>query len=75
MQSGTLRKGATIRMEKLPVVDQYMTGDKIASSHSRKKYEITEVGILNPEELPTSHLQPGQVGFISCNMKESSEGG
>ncbi|KAG1789426.1 P-loop containing nucleoside triphosphate hydrolase protein [Suillus plorans] len=48
-------------------------GDKIASCHTRKKYEITEVGVMHPEEVPTSSLQPGQVGYIACNMKESSE--
>ncbi|KAH7926649.1 GTP-binding protein lepa [Leucogyrophana mollusca] len=48
-------------------------GDKIASCHTRKKYEVTEVGVMHPEEVPTSSLQPGQVGFVACNMKESSE--
>ncbi|KAG1826898.1 translation factor GUF1, mitochondrial [Suillus subaureus] len=48
-------------------------GDRIASCHTRKKYEITEVGVMHPEEVPTSSLQPGQVGYIACNMKESSE--
>lgn len=49
-------------------------GDKVASCHTRKKYEVQEVGIMFPEELPTGSLQPGQVGYITCNMKESSEG-
>lgn len=49
-------------------------GDKIVSCHSRKKYEVTDVGILHPEEVSTSVLLPGQVGYVSCNMKESSEG-
>ncbi|PFH54152.1 hypothetical protein AMATHDRAFT_135267 [Amanita thiersii Skay4041] len=48
-------------------------GDKIASCHTRKKYEITELGIMYPEQVPTSTLHPGQVGYIACNMKESSE--
>ncbi|KAG8217607.1 P-loop containing nucleoside triphosphate hydrolase protein [Butyriboletus roseoflavus] len=48
-------------------------GDKIASCHTRKKYEVQEVGIMHPEELPTASLRPGQVGYIACNMKESSE--
>ncbi|KAG1756397.1 P-loop containing nucleoside triphosphate hydrolase protein [Suillus paluster] len=48
-------------------------GDRIASCHTRKKYEITEVGVMHPEEVPTASLQPGQVGYIACNMKESSE--
>ncbi|KAI0063422.1 GTP-binding protein lepa [Artomyces pyxidatus] len=48
-------------------------GDKIASSYTRKRYEITELGIMHPEEVPTSALLPGQVGYIACNMKQSSE--
>ncbi|EMD38064.1 hypothetical protein CERSUDRAFT_134612 [Gelatoporia subvermispora B] len=48
-------------------------GDKIASCYTRKKYEVTELGIMHPEEVPTTSLRPGQVGYIACNMKESSE--
>jgi translation elongation factor EF-4 len=35
---------------------------------------VTELGIMHPEELPTTSLQSGQVGYIACNMKNSSEG-
>lgn len=49
-------------------------GDKIVSCHTRKKYEITDLGIMHPEEMPTTSLQPGQVGYMACNMKQSSEG-
>jgi translation elongation factor EF-4 len=48
-------------------------GDRIASFHTRKKYEIAELGIMYPEEVPTTQLLPGQVGYIACNMKQSSE--
>ncbi|KAF9469277.1 translation factor GUF1, mitochondrial [Collybia nuda] len=48
-------------------------GDKITSCHTRKKYEVTELGIMHPEEISTDSLRPGQVGYIACNMKESSE--
>ncbi|KAG6889824.1 Translation factor guf1 mitochondrial [Termitomyces sp. Mi166 len=48
-------------------------GDKITSCHTRKKYEVTELGIMHPEEVPTDSLRAGQVGYIACNMKESSE--
>ncbi|KAJ6497077.1 P-loop containing nucleoside triphosphate hydrolase protein [Mycena vitilis] len=48
-------------------------GDRIVSSHTKKKYEITDIGIMNPEEIPVVGLYPGQVGYIACNMKESSE--
>lgn len=40
------------------------TGDKIASSHSGKKYEVLDMGILNPEETPTALLTAGQVGYV-----------
>ncbi|KAF8643911.1 hypothetical protein AX16_008927 [Volvariella volvacea WC 439] len=48
-------------------------GDKISSCHTRKRYEVQEVGIMHPEEVPVDSLRPGQVGYIACNMKESSE--
>ncbi|KAJ7444868.1 P-loop containing nucleoside triphosphate hydrolase protein [Mycena latifolia] len=48
-------------------------GDRIASCHTNKKYEVQEIGIMHPEEIPTNGLYPGQVGYIACNMKESSE--
>ncbi|KAH9930620.1 GTP-binding protein lepa [Fomitopsis serialis] len=48
-------------------------GDKIASCHTRKKYDVADVGIMHPEEEPATCLRPGQVGYIACNMKESSE--
>ncbi|EIM89825.1 GTP-binding protein lepa [Stereum hirsutum FP-91666 SS1] len=48
-------------------------GDKVASIYTRKKYEVIDVGIMHPEEVPTGQLYPGQVGYISCNMKQSSE--
>ena len=55
-------------------LDLFYPGDKIVSCHSRRKYEVTDVGILHPEEVSTSVLLPGQVGYVSCNMKDSSEG-
>lgn len=48
-------------------------GDRIVSCHTGKKYDVTEVGVMYPEEIPVTHLQPGQVGYIACNMKESTE--
>ncbi|TFK76221.1 GTP-binding protein lepa [Pluteus cervinus] len=48
-------------------------GDKILSCHTRKRYEVQDVGVMYPEEVPVDCLRPGQVGYVSCNMKESSE--
>jgi len=44
------------------------------SCHTKKRYDVTEIGIMHPEEVPTGELYPGQVGYIACNMKQSSEG-
>ncbi|KLO10549.1 Guf1 protein [Schizopora paradoxa] len=48
-------------------------GDKVMSCHTHRKYDVTEAGILHPEQTPTGILKTGQVGYIACNMKESSE--
>ncbi|KAG8884650.1 Translation factor guf1 mitochondrial [Tulasnella sp. 331] len=48
-------------------------GDKIASCHTGKRYDVTEIGVMNPEETPTGSLYAGQVGYVACNMKQSSE--
>ncbi|KAG9123777.1 Translation factor guf1 mitochondrial, partial [Ceratobasidium sp. 392] len=52
---------------------QIRKGDKIASCHTRKKYDVVDVGIMHPDEESTGVLQTGQVGYITCNMKESGE--
>ncbi|KAJ2701637.1 Translation factor guf1 mitochondrial [Coemansia sp. IMI 209128] len=48
-------------------------GDKIVSSHSGTKYEVMEVGVMHPEQTPTTQLRVGQVGYIVCNMKSIAE--
>lgn len=73
VQEGVLRKGKNNHPRRSCSLN-HVLGDKISSCHTRKKYEITELGILHPEEIPTQSLNPGQVGYIACNMKQSSEG-
>ncbi|KAJ2490745.1 Translation factor guf1 mitochondrial [Coemansia sp. RSA 2050] len=48
-------------------------GDKIVSSHSGTRYEVMEVGVMHPEQTPTTQLRVGQVGYIVCNMKSIAE--
>ncbi|KAI7826547.1 GTP-binding protein lepa [Gamsiella multidivaricata] len=48
-------------------------GDRIVSAHSERRYEVTETGIMYPEQTPTSSLQAGQVGYFVLNMKTLSE--
>ncbi|KAI8340197.1 translation factor GUF1-like protein, mitochondrial [Chlamydoabsidia padenii] len=58
----------------LGVVDGVLRkGDKVLSAHSDTKYEITEVGIMHPEQVPTGYLHAGQVGYVVCGMKSASE--
>ncbi|ORZ13723.1 P-loop containing nucleoside triphosphate hydrolase protein [Absidia repens] len=58
----------------LGVVDGVLRkGDKVFSAHSDTKYEITEVGIMHPEQVPTGYLHAGQVGYVVCGMKSASE--
>ncbi|KAF7726082.1 hypothetical protein EC973_009056 [Apophysomyces ossiformis] len=58
----------------LGVVDGTLRkGDKIVSAHSDTKYEVTEVGIMHPEQVPTGYMHAGQVGYIVCGMKSATE--
>uniref|UniRef100_A0A3B4BD89 Tr-type G domain-containing protein n=1 Tax=Periophthalmus magnuspinnatus TaxID=409849 RepID=A0A3B4BD89_9GOBI len=47
-------------------------GDRIVSAHLKKTYEVQEVGILRPSELPTNHFA-GQVGYVIAGMKDVKE--
>ncbi|NWQ67844.1 GUF1 factor, partial [Neopipo cinnamomea] len=48
-------------------------GNKIVSAHTKKRYEVSEVGILTPNEQPTHKLYAGQVGYLIAGMKEVTE--
>ncbi|KAG1883726.1 hypothetical protein F4604DRAFT_1878934 [Suillus subluteus] len=71
-----LRVEATLRaiVDHIPLRPSCLTHYRIMSCHTRKKYEITEIDMMHPEEATTLSLQPGQVSYIACNMTESSEG-
>lgn len=44
-------------------------GDKIKTFRSNKIYEVTEVGVFNPNLLPTSALTAGDVGYVAASIK------
>ncbi|XP_074760826.1 translation factor GUF1, mitochondrial isoform X2 [Athene noctua] len=48
-------------------------GHKVVSAHTKKRYEVHEVGILTPNEQPTHKLYAGQVGYLIAGMKEVTE--
>ncbi|MCD7878744.1 MAG: translation elongation factor 4 [Candidatus Gastranaerophilales bacterium] len=45
-------------------------GDKIKFMASKKEYEITELGYLNPHRIPVKELKTGDVGYMGCSIKE-----
>nr|CAG4712546.1 unnamed protein product [Naegleria fowleri] len=54
-------------------------GDFIYSSANVKaasrptKYQVTKLGILNPDQVPVDKLFQGQVGYLVCGMKSTKE--
>ena len=67
IQGGTLSKGLLplgLVITIHPTTHTRMLGGRIQSCHTRKKYEIIDIGIMHPEEVSTSHLRAGQVGYI-----------
>ncbi|XP_009775375.1 translation factor GUF1 homolog, mitochondrial isoform X2 [Nicotiana tabacum] len=48
-------------------------GDKISSAATGQSYEVSDVGILHPELVPTGVLLTGQVGFMVSGMRSTKE--
>ena len=48
-------------------------GDKITLVHSQKSYEVTELGVMHPDEMATNVLNAGQVGYMYANMRNIKE--
>ena len=45
-------------------------GDMIRLMSTGKKYEVTEVGVMAPEHVPTKWLRAGDVGYICAAIKQ-----
>lgn len=48
-------------------------GTPIRLLHTNATYEIKEVGIFTPKQARCEKLEPGDVGFVVANMKDSKE--
>ena len=48
-------------------------GDKILFMQTGQDYEVTEVGIFNPNNTPVDVLQAGDVGYIAASIKTVSD--
>lgn len=45
-------------------------GDNIKFMATNKEYEVVELGYLNPSRVPVKELNTGDVGYMSCSIKE-----
>jgi len=48
-------------------------GDQITLVHSQRPYEVTELGVMHPDETATDILYAGQVGYMYANMRNTKE--
>ena len=49
---------------------QVKVGDTIRLMNTKKKYEVTEVGVMAPGHVPTKFLRAGEVGYICAAIKQ-----
>ena len=45
-------------------------GDIIRMMSTKSKYEVTEVGVCAPHQVPVSELRAGEVGYICASIKQ-----
>ncbi|ELR97098.1 translation elongation factor 4 [Gloeocapsa sp. PCC 73106] len=45
------------------------TGDRIRLMASHKEYQIDEIGILSPHQIPLDELHAGEVGYLAAAIK------
>ncbi len=48
-------------------------GDQILLMSSKKKYEVTEVGVFSPGHTPVKQLRAGEVGYICASIKQVAD--
>jgi len=48
-------------------------GDKIELMHTKKRYDVIEIGIFSPQMTPKDEISAGDVGYIIAGIKEASE--
>ena len=56
------------------VIDgQFKAGDRIRLLSTGRDYEVKEVGIFTPGPVKVVHLGPGEVGYLTANIKDPAE--
>jgi len=73
LQDGVLKKGLSLCFNgPAYLINALPLGDKIVSCHTKKKYEVLDVGVMYPSETPTGTLRAGQVGFVCQKLNQIS---
>ncbi len=49
---------------------QVKVGDTILLMNTKKRYEVTEVGVMAPGHVPVRALRAGEVGYICASIKQ-----
>jgi GTP-binding protein LepA len=47
-------------------------GDKIRFMANAKNFEVTELGILRPQQVRVDELGPGEVGYLAASIKDTA---
>ncbi len=47
--------------------------DQIVMMATGREYEVLETGIFSPSQKPVEALRPGEVGYLVCNIKNTSD--
>lgn len=48
-------------------------GDKIRFFFSGAEHEVTEVGVMQPKQVPVTYLRSGEVGYLCASIKDVSD--
>jgi GTP-binding protein LepA len=49
---------------------QIKLGDKIMFMANEKSFEVTELGVLRPQQVKADRLGPGEVGYLAASIKD-----
>ncbi|KAL9657410.1 hypothetical protein ABK040_014397 [Willaertia magna] len=55
------------------VGDFVYSANNVKSTSKPTKYQVSKLGILNPDQVPVDKLYQGQVGYLICGMKSTKE--
>jgi len=47
----------------------FKTGDRVRLMMSGKEYEVDELGVMSPKQVPVADLQAGEVGYLTAAIK------